>query len=173
MSAPDLQIIQALLDEAAALTKDIRQTIVVSGLPVAATESKVIQLLDEHGHLSVPQLGRLRKTSRQNIQVVINRLLDEGWVELTDNPAHKRSPLVRLTAMGKALPPQTRAAEGEVLKKLAGFFDLEEVRVATALLSELRKQLQEAPRKAPSRGRPQKEIERPVLVEEEIPLSLL
>jgi DNA-binding MarR family transcriptional regulator len=64
-------------------------------------ESKVLQLLTEHRSLTVPQLARLRGTSRQNIQIVVDRLAAEGCLSLDGNPAHKRSALVHLTEKGR------------------------------------------------------------------------
>src|SRR6266404_3443610 len=60
----------------------------------------VLTLLAKHGALTVPQIGRLNSTSRQNIQIIVNRLARENCVELAHNPAHKRSELVRLTDRG-------------------------------------------------------------------------
>jgi DNA-binding MarR family transcriptional regulator len=72
-----------------------------AGGGVAAGGLGVLRALREHGDQTVPQIGRLRGTSRQNIQIVVNRLAAEGFVEFVRNPAHKRSELVRLTDAGQ------------------------------------------------------------------------
>jgi DNA-binding MarR family transcriptional regulator len=54
------------------------------------------------GPLTVPEIARMRPTSRQRIQRLANELAAEGLVEFVDNPRHRRSKLVRLTAKGDA-----------------------------------------------------------------------
>lgn len=54
------------------------------------------------GPLTVPQIARMRPTSRQRMQRLANELVDEGLVEFIDNPKHRRSKLVRLTPKGDA-----------------------------------------------------------------------
>jgi DNA-binding MarR family transcriptional regulator len=54
------------------------------------------------GPLTVPQIARMRPTSRQRMQRLANELAAEGIVEFIDNPKHRRSKLVRLTPKGDA-----------------------------------------------------------------------
>jgi DNA-binding MarR family transcriptional regulator len=54
------------------------------------------------GPLTVPQIAEMRPTSRQRMQRLADELAAEGLVEFADNPKHRRSKLVRLTAMGDA-----------------------------------------------------------------------
>ena len=54
------------------------------------------------GPLTVPQIAEMRPTSRQRMQRLADELAAEGLVEFTDNPKHRRSKLVRLTAKGEA-----------------------------------------------------------------------
>jgi DNA-binding MarR family transcriptional regulator len=54
------------------------------------------------GPLTVPQIAQMRPTSRQRMQRLADELADEGLVEFTDNPRHRRSKLVRLTRKGEA-----------------------------------------------------------------------
>ena len=52
------------------------------------------------GPLTVPQIARMRPTSRQRMQRLADELAAEGLVEFIDNPRHRRSKLVRLTRKG-------------------------------------------------------------------------
>jgi DNA-binding MarR family transcriptional regulator len=52
------------------------------------------------GPLTVPQIARMRPTSRQRMQRLANELAAEGLVEFIGNPNHRRSKLVRLTRKG-------------------------------------------------------------------------
>jgi DNA-binding MarR family transcriptional regulator len=54
------------------------------------------------GPLTVPQIARMRPTSRQRMQRLADELAAEGIVEFIDNPKHRRSKLVRLTRKGHA-----------------------------------------------------------------------
>jgi DNA-binding MarR family transcriptional regulator len=54
------------------------------------------------GPLTVPQIAEMRPTSRQRMQRLADELAAEGLVEFVDNPSHRRSKLVRLTAKGNA-----------------------------------------------------------------------
>jgi DNA-binding MarR family transcriptional regulator len=54
------------------------------------------------GPLTVPQIAAMRPTSRQRMQRLADELAAEGLVEFFDNPRHRRSKLVRLTAKGDA-----------------------------------------------------------------------
>jgi DNA-binding MarR family transcriptional regulator len=133
--------LEALFTEASALAVRLRQTAAVTDdrdqLPAGGL--RILQILERHGPQTVPQIARLRSTSRQNIQVLVNRLGAEGWVELTDNPAHKSSLLVRLT-LEKGRRGLEAAAEREarLLKDLLLRFSEAEVVGAIALLRRLR-----------------------------------
>jgi DNA-binding MarR family transcriptional regulator len=54
------------------------------------------------GPLTVPQIAKMRPTSRQRMQRLADELAAEGLVEFVDNPKHRRSKLVRLTRKGDA-----------------------------------------------------------------------
>jgi DNA-binding MarR family transcriptional regulator len=54
------------------------------------------------GPLTVPQIAKMRPTSRQRMQRLANELAAERLVEFIDNPTHRRSKLVRLTRKGQA-----------------------------------------------------------------------
>src|SRR5437879_9562655 len=71
----------------------------------------VLQLLQQTGPQTVPQLARTRGTSRQNIQLIVNRLAKAGHLTLGSNPAHKRSALFELTESGQSLLARTTERE--------------------------------------------------------------
>lgn len=54
------------------------------------------------GPLTVPQIAEMRPTSRQRMQRLADELAAEGLVKFADNPKHRRSKLVQLTAKGDA-----------------------------------------------------------------------
>lgn len=73
------------------------------GGELSGSVNSILRILERSGPQTVPQIARARSTSRQNIQILINRLAEEGCVEMAANPAHKRSVLVALTEQGKNL----------------------------------------------------------------------
>lgn len=58
------------------------------------------------GPQTVPALARKRPVARQRIQKIVDELSDDGLVEFTENPKHKRSKLVQLTGKGHSLTRQ-------------------------------------------------------------------
>ena len=54
------------------------------------------------GLLTVPQIARMRPTSRQRMQRLADELAAEGLVKFIANPKHQRSKLVQLTPKGDA-----------------------------------------------------------------------
>src|SRR5215203_2869006 len=54
------------------------------------------------GPLTVPQIAQMRPTSRQRMQRLADELAAEGLVEFIDNPKHRRSKLVQLSAVSEA-----------------------------------------------------------------------
>lgn len=109
------------------------------GLPAAA--HGVLQLLARHGPQTVPQIARQRSTSRQNIQMLINRLAGQGFVELRSNPAHRRSGLVSLTGRGRAALSQGGEARATVLQAVASHISEPELAGTARVLTQLRQLL--------------------------------
>ena len=87
------------------------------GLRVTPPMRAVLEFLQARGPTPVPRIARSRGVSRQHIQTIVNELLHEGLVELRDNPAHRRSCLVALTAAGHATIAGIRDTERIVLSE--------------------------------------------------------
>jgi DNA-binding MarR family transcriptional regulator len=97
-----------------------------------------LQLLQRYGPQTVPQIARARFSSRQNIQILINRLQQEGLVEFLTNPDHKRSALVRLTPRGQAIIAEAGKEAAELTTRILPSFSQSELSSATNVLSRLR-----------------------------------
>lgn len=61
----------------------------------------LLHSLKTQGPQTVPQLARSRPVARQHIQKLADELAAEGLIEFTENPAHKRSKLLRMTPKGE------------------------------------------------------------------------
>lgn len=180
--------LDALLSEVNLLSNRLRQGIVLSGHSLGAAEYKVLQLLEQHGPMSVPNIARQRNTTRQNIQVLVNRLTKAGIVQSSDNPAHRRSSLLHLSSAALELCSEARSREAKMLQRLASGLGTEELGASAALLRSIRLSLQQPstsnhriphspqapstvmPRTVDSVGTSRSPSEPP---EEEIPVSLL
>lgn len=131
--------LEALLVEVNGLANRLKATDPRVAIPSASRAA--LQVLQRHGPQTVPQIARARFSSRQNIQILVNRLQEEGLVELVSNPEHKRSGLVRLTSRGRAAIAQATAEETRLSTELLPEFSPTELSYATEVLNKLRKLL--------------------------------
>jgi DNA-binding MarR family transcriptional regulator len=101
---------------------------------LSIAEHAVLEMLVGATALTVPQIARERSTSRQNIQILIDRLEMQGRVEIIQNPAHRRSGLVRLTDAGKAWLRQTEPNHQRLLSEIAAGMSESELHTALSVL---------------------------------------
>jgi DNA-binding MarR family transcriptional regulator len=78
----------------------------------------VLEVLLLRGPATVPALARGRGVTRQHIQVLVDALSERGLVVPEPNPAHRRSPLVRLTSTGERAIRRMRRREARFYEKL-------------------------------------------------------
>lgn len=93
-----------------------------------------------HAPLSVSDIGRAMGISRQAVQRTADLLVDKGFAEYNDNPAHRRAKLVALTEAGRAAiaaigPHHARHATR--LAEAMGAEDLADTVAAMTKLSEV------------------------------------
>jgi DNA-binding MarR family transcriptional regulator len=110
-----------------ALTREVRltfhqlraaaETLAANEDGLTAAHRGVLESLQHGGPRTVPALARSRPVSRQHIQTLVNRLLALNLVETQANPAHRRSPLVRLTAAGKKRFDQMQRRERRAVER--------------------------------------------------------
>jgi DNA-binding MarR family transcriptional regulator len=103
----------------------------------------VLRDLSRLGPRTVPQLARGRPVSRQNVQMLVNRLIAEDLAELVRNPEHKRSQLVRLTSRGKVLLDEMEKRETTLLSNLDLDLSLDKLRVTVSVLHRFRETLEQ------------------------------
>ncbi len=113
--------------------------------PITLGMRAVLEFLLRNGEATVPHIARSRHVSRQHIQSLVNPLLDEGLVALRDNPAHRRSALVALTASGDRLIRRLRRKEGRAFARMGIDVSATRIEAATSTLSSLRHALSEPP----------------------------
>jgi DNA-binding MarR family transcriptional regulator len=132
--------IQTLLTEVNAVSTQWRLTIGSpdAGNQLLAGEVTVLQTIERLGPQTVPQIAKARLTSRQNIQVLVNRLVAGGYLETTNNPKHKRSVMISLTPHGRQLLAQSANRQAEILKDLSTQLSARKVTEAVETLNQLR-----------------------------------
>ena len=87
----------------------------------------VLDMLRTHGPMTVPAMGNAQALSRQFVQRMVNDARDRGWVVLTDNPAHRRSSLVALTASGERTITAVLDREHAVLRDVPGDLSADDI----------------------------------------------
>lgn len=111
--------------------------------PITLGMRAVLEFLARGGAATVPQIARSRHVSRQHIQTLANPLLDAGLVALADNPAHRRSPLLELTASGAKTIRRLRAKERRAFAAMPIDASVAQLQAATRTLRAVRLSLQE------------------------------
>lgn len=118
-----------------------RSDAALSDIGVTAAMRAQMEYLATHGPDTVPGIARAKRTSRQNMQKLADMLVDRGLAEFSDNPAHKRSAIVSLTAAGASLFARIRDQEAGDLAVLADQFSEEDLHLARDVLRRLTQNL--------------------------------
>ncbi|MGX1761302.1 MarR family winged helix-turn-helix transcriptional regulator [Streptomyces lydicus] len=98
--------------------RKVEQAAPIEGISVGVRA--VLDLLREHGPMTVPQMGRAQALSRQFVQRMVNDAATRGLVDITPNPAHQRSSLIRLTDDGRAAIAAVTTREQALLRQVGG-----------------------------------------------------
>ena len=107
----------------------VEQSQPVMGMSVGVRA--VLDQLHREGARTVPQMARTQDLSRQFVQRMVNDASTLGWVEAVDNPAHRRSSLIRITPDGERAIAAVVAREHELMGRVPG--DLTDADVDTTL----------------------------------------
>jgi len=89
------------------------------------------------GPMTVPQIARMRPTSRQRMQRLADELAAARLVEFIDNPKHRSSKLVRLTRKGEARYQQLSARFLAIASAMGTKLSEADIRKAIAIVREL------------------------------------
>lgn len=92
----------------------------------------------------VAHIARDMGAARQGVQRLVNELLDAGFVELHDNPHHRRAKLVRLTDKGRDTFRAIHKVQAPWVDALAQGMDVEKITAASEILQALRTRLEQA-----------------------------
>ena len=85
---------------------------------ISAADRAVLEFLYPNEILSVPDIAGRYQVSRQHVQVTVNALMESGLLAAKDNPRHKRSPLMELTAIGRRLFKDIKERDNHIVEQL-------------------------------------------------------
>ncbi len=127
-----------------------QQSLQQQGMKLGSVSNKgnsfwgVLRLLNEQGPLTVPKIAQHRNVSRQAIQVMIDEYVNEGYLKFEENPQHKRSKLVALTALGLKEFSHLSSVIFTQLEKAAQSFNKEDLQTTANVLAKLQEMLGQA-----------------------------
>lgn len=105
---------------------------------ITASMRAVMEALYPDSELTVPDIARQKKVTRQHIQQIVNELLARSLVASLDNPAHKRSPLIKLSPAGLEQFSAIVDREQKLLQSLSHEFDEQHLALTADTLKSLR-----------------------------------
>jgi DNA-binding MarR family transcriptional regulator len=137
--------LESLFSEVNALSLVLNRTVHLEFAEgeLSAGEKSVLQILKRRGPQTVPQIARARSTSRQNIQIQVNRMARQGCVEIKINPAHKRSALLYLSAHGGRLLSAAEQQQNQLSARLEPLLVEDQLRTAVEVLRKVRDLLEQ------------------------------
>ncbi|MEV5597411.1 MarR family transcriptional regulator [Streptomyces sp. NPDC052496] len=115
--------------------RKVEQDAPLEGLSVGVRA--VLNMLREHGAMTVPQMGRAQALSRQFVQRMTNDAAGLGLVEFLPNPAHKKSSLIALTEKGRAAITAVIDRERAALRQAGAGLTEDEITACIRVLSRL------------------------------------
>jgi DNA-binding MarR family transcriptional regulator len=92
--------------------------------------------------LTVPQIARRMGLTRQSVHATVGRLVADGLVDLEPNVDHRRSKLVRLTALGRRRYAAISRRQAAWVNDLAAGIDRSDLEIAARVIEELSARLE-------------------------------
>ena len=117
------------------LAQEIEKTIErgLEGTGITVRMRVLLDLLARDGSLSVPDLASELGLKRQSVQVMINDTHAAGLTEKRENPRHKRSSLIVLTAAGADTITEIRAREAELFEEIGARLHAQDIDTALSI----------------------------------------
>lgn len=103
----------------------------------------VLEQLRREGDRTVPQMARTQDLSRQFVQRMVHDARSAGFVELVENPSHRRSSLVRITSAGTAAIDAVAAREHALMGRVGGDLTAAELAATLRVLHQMDLTLQD------------------------------
>lgn len=91
--------------------------------------------------LTVPQIARNMGLARQSVQRVVDVLLEKEFVQLEDNPHHRRAKLVAITSSGEQVYEQAQERQHPWAAKLTAGLSRDDIVAALGVLKHVDRKL--------------------------------
>jgi len=98
----------------------------------------------KNGPMTVAEIAREMGLSRQNVQRIANRLKQDLFIEAQDNPAHLRSNLYTLTALGQSSVDRISEKQSKWANAMAKNMKDAELEQLSLLLNEYRQKIEKS-----------------------------
>jgi DNA-binding MarR family transcriptional regulator len=95
--------------------------------------------------LTVPQIARRMGLTRQAVQATVNQLHRGALVDTSDNPDHRRSPLITLTELGRQKYAALDRRQITWINELSAGLKISDLAAAARLLHDLSDKLEKRP----------------------------
>ena len=95
----------------------------LAGTGLTVRMRAVLEILNSHGEMTVPEIATKLEIKRQYVQVMVNETVSEGLTVQKPNPRHKKSSLLILTDKGRELISDVISKELEVMRALSAEID--------------------------------------------------
>lgn len=113
----------------------------LEGTELTVRMRAVLEILQEHGALPVPEIAAKLEIKRQYVQVMVNETMAFGFTEQRLNPRHKRSPLIALTEKGEKLVQKVISRELELMREIGGKHRSQDISNALQLIVSVTQEL--------------------------------
>lgn len=97
----------------------------------------ILEILQRHGGLTVPDLARALDIQRQYVQLMVNETCNAGLTDKRQNPRHKRSYEITLTQAGTDLISEVLARETALVEQLSHHFTEQDVATTLRVVRDL------------------------------------
>jgi DNA-binding MarR family transcriptional regulator len=95
--------------------------------------------------LTVPQIARRMGLTRQAVQATVNQLRRDALIETSDNLDHRRSPLIKLTELGRRKYAALDRQQAAWINELAAGLRISDLAITARLLHDLSDRLEKTP----------------------------
>ena len=99
--------------------------------------------------LTVPQIARRMGLTRQAVQATVNQLRRDALIETSDNLDHRRSPLIKLTELGRRKYAALDRQQAAWINELAAGLRISDLAITARLLHDLSDRLEKPPKSPP------------------------
>ncbi len=112
----------------------------ISDLGLTSARWQVLSCLTNEP-ITVAEIARRMGLSRQNVQRIANRLLQDQFVETIPNPAHKRASLFKLTSLGTESMQEVTRRQREWANQVSKNMGFEEIEKTVSTMTDCRKKI--------------------------------